>query len=67
MIAFYLWAKRSENSNYDNYSRGLVILNFAIRGTSILLWTIIWPYQLIKEYKNIKCVSKLLLKNILTM
>ena len=46
IISFYLWLTRTENKYNDLISRILVTISFSIRPTSIILWAIVWPYEL---------------------
>ena len=46
VISFYLWLTRKENKCNDFISRILVTISFAIRPTSIIMWAIVWPYEL---------------------
>lgn len=52
VISYYFWLIRDRGQKYDFFSRILVGLNFIIRTTSILLWAVIWPYELITMKAN---------------
>ena len=46
MISFYLWFTREEGKYRDLVNRILVTITFAMRPTSLVIWGIIWPYEL---------------------
>lgn len=52
VISFYYWLIRDKGQRYDILNRILVGLNFIIRTTSLLLWAVIWPYELITMKAN---------------
>lgn len=64
IIAFYLWISRKDNQQNDYLSRLIVIVAYVSRPTSILLWALIWPYELFADhtpvfsYKFIKFIAK---------
>lgn len=49
MIAFYFWLVREEATINDYISRGLVIVNFSLRPTSLFVWAVVWPYELLTK------------------
>lgn len=49
VISFYFWTTR-ENSKINDYiSRLLVVINFCERPSSLFLWAVIWPYELLTK------------------
>jgi hypothetical protein len=49
VISFYFWATREERKINDYISRFLVVINFSLRPTSLFLWALIWPYELLTK------------------
>lgn len=59
LIAFYYWTTRKEHAMNDYMSRLIVILNFSLRPTSLFLWVVIWPYELLtKKEGKMKFIFK---------
>lgn len=67
LAAFYFWNLRHSNPRLDHLSRALAILNFVVRGTSVMFWAIIWPYELFTMPGSLKHRIFFIAKNILTM
>lgn len=64
VISYYFWLIRDRGQKYDILSRIIVGLNFIIRTTSILLWAVIWPYELITIKSN---RPRFIFKNLIQM
>ena len=67
LIAFYFWNLRIENRKYDLVSRAIAIFNFVVRGTSVMFWAVVWPYELLTMKGTLWDRTKFILKNLLTM
>ena len=52
VTAFYFWTARQEHHFNDLVSRLVVVLNFSLRPTSLFLWVVIWPYELLLHKKR---------------
>jgi hypothetical protein len=64
VVAYYLWLNREKGKKYDLLSRIIVGLNFIIRTTSIIVWAVIWPLELVTMKTN---RIKFIIKNVLQM
>jgi hypothetical protein len=49
VISFYFWTTREENKVNDYISRLFVVINFSLRPTSLFMWAVIWPYELLTK------------------
>jgi hypothetical protein len=67
LVAYYLWVRRAENKKNDLISRIIVIFGFVMRGTSIMFWAIVWPYELFTMRGDLLDRAKFIFKNILTL
>ena len=48
-ISFYFWATREQHKMNDYISRFFVMVNFSLRPTSLFMWVVIWPYELLTK------------------
>lgn len=67
LIAYYYWMKRAEKPQNDLISRAIVVFAFVMRGTSLMFWAIVWPYELFTMRGTLMERFKFILKNLLTM
>ena len=83
VIAFYYWLKsinkeiifHSKYISTDLISRFIVVLCYISRPTSLILWAIVWPYELImiwlsdsnKMFIRVRKCLYFILKNLVTM
>jgi hypothetical protein len=63
LVGFYLWNIRTKVWWADNLSRLLAIFNFVLRGTSVLFWAVVWPYELLSMKGSLFDRFKFLVKN----
>lgn len=63
LIAFYLWQRRFEGYN-DIISRLVVLFTFCLRGTSIMFWVIVWPYELLSMPGDLTARVRFIIKNL---
>lgn len=64
LIALYYWYKRQQGYN-DVVSRVFVLVCFCMRGTSIMFWVLVWPYELLTMPGNMATRLRFILKNLL--
>lgn len=64
MAAFYFWVTRKQAKWNDLISRMIVVLCFVTRPTSIIVWAIVWPYELVTSSST---KIKFIFKNIAQM
>lgn len=67
LVAYYYWVRRAENRWNDVLSRSIVIFGFVLRGTSIMFWAIVWPYELFTMRGTLVERAKFIAKNALTL
>lgn len=67
MVGFYLWNIRKKVWWADGVSRLLAIINFVLRGTSVLFWAVVWPYELFTMKGSLLDRLKFIVKNALTV
>lgn len=74
IISFYFWisnSRQGENNAKDLINRMIVTISYVSRPTSIMLWTILWPYELYEIIRVHGVLSnksiKFVLKNIINL
>lgn len=67
LVAFYFWRKRDQDWRYDWVSRLVTVFCFVVRGTSVMVWMVIWPYELLTMKGGLKQRAVFVGKSLLTV
>ena len=67
IAGFYYWLLRNQNKYNDLMSRVLSIIGFMTKFTTIFIWGIIWPYELLTMKGSLIDRIKFIIKNIITV